>query len=216
MPESLKSERTTVKRLPKRGVYDAETIHAILDEGFVCHVGFCIDGHPGVIPTAYVRDGSTLYLHGSVANRMLRVIAGGGEACVVVTHIDGLVLARSAFHHSMNYRSAVVIGAGRTVMGEERDRAMMLFTERMARGRSMEVRPPNEAELKQTLVVAIPIEEASAKVRTGPPLDDDEDYDLAVWAGVVPMKLQAGEPISDERLKDGVVLPSGVRAWVRG
>lgn len=201
MTDTLKSERTTVKRLAKRAVYDRNTVEAIVDEGYVCHIGFIVGEQPVVIPTAHVRDGETLYVHGSVANRMLRTLAAGGEACITVTHLDGLVLARSAFHHSMNYRSAVIFGRARVVEGAEKSRALDLLVEKMAEGRSGEVRTANEAEKKQTLVLAFPIAEASAKVRTGPPLDDEEDYALDVWAGVIPLELRAGEPLRDRATK---------------
>jgi nitroimidazol reductase NimA-like FMN-containing flavoprotein (pyridoxamine 5'-phosphate oxidase superfamily) len=193
------TDRTRVRRLPKRASYDRETIHAILDEALVCHVGFVIEGAPVVIPTIHWREGNTLYIHGSAASRMLRTLRDGVEACVTVTLIDGLVLARSAFHHSMNYRSVVVFGTAREVNGEEKERSLQRLVEHIHPGRSAEVRPPNEIELKQTLVLALPLEEASAKLRAGGPVDDEEDYALPVWAGVVPLTLTRGEPIADER-----------------
>jgi nitroimidazol reductase NimA-like FMN-containing flavoprotein (pyridoxamine 5'-phosphate oxidase superfamily) len=193
------TDRTRVRRLPKRASYDRETIHAILDEALVCHVGFVIEGAPVVIPTIHWREGDTLYIHGSAASRMLRTLRDGVEACVTVTLIDGLVLARSAFHHSMNYRSVVVFGTAREVNGEEKERSLQRLVEHIHPGRSAEVRPPNEIELKQTLVLALPLEEASAKLRAGGPVDDEEDYALPVWAGVVPLTLTRGEPIADER-----------------
>src|SRR4051812_22349241 len=183
---TLQTERTTVKRLSERGNYDAATVHAILDEALICHVAFSVDGKPVVIPTIHTRIGDTLYFHGSAASRMLRSLREGVEACVCATLLDGLVLARSAFHHSMNYRSAVVFGTAREVTDPaEKLRALDALVEHVARGRSAEVRPPNERELKQTLVLALPIAEASAKIRTGPPVDDEEDYALPVWAGVL-------------------------------
>lgn len=191
------TDRTRVRRLPKRGAYDTATVHAILDEALLCHVGFVVDGAPVVIPTIHWRDGDTLYFHGSAASRMLRTLRGGVEACVTVTLLDGLVLARSAFHHSMNYRSVVVFGTAREVNGEEKLRALDSLVEHVVRGRSKEVRPGNDVELKQTLVLAMPIEEASAKIRTGGPVDDEEDYGLPVWAGVLPLRLTPGEPIPD-------------------
>ena len=191
------TERTKVRRLPKRGHYDRETIHAILDEALICHVGFVVDGSPVVIPTIHWREGDTLYVHGSSASRMLRSLKEGVDACVTVTLLDGLVLARSAFHHSMNYRSVVVFGKAREVDGEEKLRALDSLVEHVMRGRSRDVRPPNEIEMRATTVLALPLDEASAKIRTGPPVDDDEDYALPVWAGVVPMKLTRGEPIAD-------------------
>lgn len=197
--DSLQSERTTVKRLAKRGVYEREAIYAILDEAPICHVGFVVDGAPVVIPTIHWREGDELYFHGSAASRMLRSLRGGVDACVTVTLLDGLVLARSAFHHSMNYRSVVVFGKAREVTErEEKLRALDRLVEHVVPGRSAVVRPPNESELRQTLVLALPLSEASAKVRTGGPIDDEEDYALPVWAGVIPIALTKGEPIADE------------------
>lgn len=192
--------RTTLKRLPKRGHFDRELIHSILDEALIAHVGFVADGAPVVIPTIHWRHEETLYLHGSAASRMLRSLRDGVEACVTVTLLDGLVLARSAFHHSMNYRSVVVFGTARLVDDEgEKRLALDSLVEHVVRGRSAEVRAPNAIEMKQTMVLALPIEEASAKVRTGGPVDDDEDYALPVWAGVVPARLTFADPIRDER-----------------
>jgi nitroimidazol reductase NimA-like FMN-containing flavoprotein (pyridoxamine 5'-phosphate oxidase superfamily) len=196
----LKTDRTTVRRLGKRGAYEPEIIKAILDEALVCHVGFVVDGSPVVIPTIHTRVDDTLYFHGSAASRMLRTLRDGVEACVTATLLDGLVLARSAFHHSMNYRSAVVFGLAREVTDrEEKLRALDALVEHVCRGRSAEVRAPNESELKQTLVLALPIGEASAKIRTGPPIDDEEDYAMTVWAGVLPMRLVPLPAITDER-----------------
>jgi nitroimidazol reductase NimA-like FMN-containing flavoprotein (pyridoxamine 5'-phosphate oxidase superfamily) len=192
------TDRTKVRRMPKRASYDRETIHAILDEALVCHVGFVVNGTPVVIPTIQWREGDTLYVHGSAASRMLRSLKDGVDACVTVTLIDGLVLARSAFHHSMNYRSVVVFGKAREVVGEEKLSALEGLVEHVMRGRSRDVRAPNELELKQTLVLALPLDEASAKIRTGGPVDDEEDYALPIWAGVVPLRLTRGEPIADE------------------
>jgi len=193
--------RTALKRLPKRGVYDRKLINQILDEGFICHVGFAVDGQPFVIPTGYARAEDRLFIHGSQASRMLRTLSSGIEVCVTVTLIDGLVLARSAFHHSMNYRSVVVFGRATLVDdGEEKLAALRALSEHMIPGRWDEVRRPNEQELKSTTVLSLPLEEASAKVRTGSPLDDEEDYELPVWAGVIPMRLIADEPINDPRL----------------
>ena len=199
------TERTQVKRLPKRGVYDRSQVHAILDEGMICHVGFVADGQPYVIPTGYARAGDRLYIHGSAASRMLRALGEGAPVCVTVTLVDGLVLARSAFHHSMNYRSVVVLGQARVVSDpEEKMAALSQFTNHIVPGRWDEVRPPNEQELKSTTVLALPLDEVSAKVRTGPPIDDEEDYALPVWAGVVPIRPEIGEPAPDARLLPGV------------
>lgn len=191
------TDRTKVRRLANRGHYDRDTIHAIVDEALICHVGFVIDGAPVVIPTIHWREGDELYFHGSAASRMLRTLKSGVEACVTVTLVDGLVLARSAFHHSMNYRSVVIFGEARVVEGEEKARALDTFMKHMTPTRASDVRPPNEIELKQTLVLAMPLEEASAKIRTGGPVDDEEDYALPVWAGVIPLKLTPGEAIAD-------------------
>jgi nitroimidazol reductase NimA-like FMN-containing flavoprotein (pyridoxamine 5'-phosphate oxidase superfamily) len=208
------TERTRVRRLPKRGVYDRETIYAILDEALLCHVGFVVDGAPVVIPTIHWRDGDKLYFHGSAASRMLRNLRDGVEACVTVTLLDGLVLARSSFHHSMNYRSAVIFGKATLVEDrEEALRALDALVEHVVPGRSREVRGPNEIELKATMVLAMPIEEGSAKVRTGGPVDDGEDYALPVWAGVLPMTLTPGEPIADVGVTSAV--PDYVKQYKR-
>jgi nitroimidazol reductase NimA-like FMN-containing flavoprotein (pyridoxamine 5'-phosphate oxidase superfamily) len=199
------TERTQVKRLPKRGVYDQAQVHAILDEGFICHVGFVADGQPYVIPTGYARSGDQIYMHGSPASRMLRAMSAGAPLCVTVTLVDGLVLARSAFHHSINYRSVVALGQARLVTDpEEKMAALGHITNHLAPGRWEEARLPNEKELKATTVVALALDEVSAKVRTGPPIDDEEDYALPVWAGVVPLRMEAGEPAPDARLPESV------------
>ncbi|MGZ5442564.1 MAG: pyridoxamine 5'-phosphate oxidase family protein [Thermoanaerobaculia bacterium] len=204
------TDRTKVRRLANRGNYDRETIHAILDEALVCHVGFVVDGAPVVIPTIHWREGDRLYVHGSAASRMLRMLKDGVDACVTVTLVDGLVLARSAFHHSMNYRSVVVFGKARVVEGEDKLHALDALVEHVVRGRSREMRPHKEIELKQTLVLALPLDEASAKIRTGGPVDDEEDYALPIWAGVVPLRLTAGEAIADRDVTVGV--PEYVRS----
>lgn len=202
------TDRTKLKRLPKRGHFDRETVYAILDEGFICHVGFAVDGQPFVIPTGYARAGDKLYLHGSQASRMLRTLSGGLDACVTVTLIDGLVLARSAFHHSMNYRSVLVFGRATVVDDpEEKMAALVALSEHIVRGRWADVREPNDEEMMQTTVLCLPIEEASAKIRTGPPLDDEEDYALQIWAGVVPLRLVAGDPVNDPRLPADIPVP---------
>lgn len=201
METLTKTARTTLRRLPQRGAFDRESINQILDEGFICHVGFAVEGQPFVIPTGYARVGDRLLIHGSQASRMLRALGQGIEVCVTVTLIDGLVLARSAFHHSMNYRSVVVFG--RPIVVEEREEkvaALRALSEHMIPGRWDNVREPNERELQLTTVLSLPLDEASAKVRTGPPLDDEEDYELPVWAGVIPLRLVAGTPIPDPRL----------------
>jgi|SRR5713226_5972537 nitroimidazol reductase NimA-like FMN-containing flavoprotein (pyridoxamine 5'-phosphate oxidase superfamily) len=199
------TDRTQVRRLPKRGAYDKQQVHAILDEGYLCHVGFVVDGQPYVIPTLYVRLEGQIYIHGSAASRMLRTLDEGASVCVTVTLVDGFVLARSAFHHSMNYRSVVVLGKARLVADPaEKREAMHHFTNHMVPGRWEEVRQPNEQELKATTVLVLPLDEVSAKIRTGSPLDDDEDYALPVWAGVVPVRTELGKPLPDERLLPGV------------
>lgn len=203
-----RTNRTQLRRLPKRGFHDAETIHAILDAGFLAHVGFQVEGQPFVIPTLYGRNGEKLYLHGSAASRMLGELAQGVAACVTVTLVDGLVLARSAFHHSMNYRSVVAFGTARKIEDETQKRnALRVVSEHLIRGRWNDVREPNSKELKATSVLEFQIEEASAKVRQGPPLDDEEDYSLPMWAGVLPLKLKAENPIADSRLAPGTALP---------
>ena len=211
----MPTPRTTVRRLANRGLYDREAIAAILDEGLVCHVGFVVEGQPFVIPTIYARDGERIYVHGSAASRMQRTLAGGVPMCVTVTIVDGLVLARSVFNHSMNYRSVVVLGTATVVEGEEKVRALETIAEHVAPGRWREARGPSANELKATLVLALPLDECSAKVRTGPPEDEDEDYALPHWAGVLPLSLVAGSPIPDARLKAGTALPPSVRGWRR-
>src|SRR5215470_14679162 len=198
MSDFTPTERTQVKRLPKRGKYDRETVHSILDAGFVCHVGFCVEGQPYVIPTNYGRSGDTVYLHGSAASRMLRTLSEGVPVCVTVTLVDGLVLARSAFHHSVNYRSVVMLGTARLVDDpKDKMEALRLFTEHVMKGCCVEVRWPTEKELKATTVLALPLEEVSAKVRTGGPVDDEPDYTLPVWAGLLPLETVPKEPIPD-------------------
>jgi uncharacterized protein len=201
----IPTPRTKVRRLSKRAVYDKAQVHAILDEGFLCHVGFVQDGQPFVIPTLYARSDETLYMHGSGASRMLKTLAQGVDVCVTVTLVDGYVLARSAFHHSMNYRSVTALGRARLVSDEtEKLAAVRVITDHIVPQRWDEVRGPNELEMKQTIVLALPLEEVSAKVRVGPPADDDEDYALPIWAGVVPVRTQLGEPVGDGRVLPGV------------
>jgi hypothetical protein len=201
--------------LPKRGAHDRETVDAILDEAMVCHVGFVHDGRPAVIPTLHARVGDEVPIHGSAASRALRTLATGVEVCLTATLIDGLVLARSAFHHSVNYRSVVLYGTARPLTEpEELERALEAFTEKLVPGRWADVRWPNRKELKATSALALPIEEGSAKVRTGPPIDDDEDHALDTWAGVVPMRTEMLAPVPDELLRDGIAPPAYVRALV--
>jgi nitroimidazol reductase NimA-like FMN-containing flavoprotein (pyridoxamine 5'-phosphate oxidase superfamily) len=208
------SERTRVRRVPARADYERATIDAILDEALIGHLGFVVDGQPYVIPTLQARVGDTLYLHGSAASRAIRALAAGAPACMTVTLIDGIVLARSAFHHSLNYRSVVVLGEARPIDDPtETLLALEAFTEKMVPGRWDEVRAPTRKELRGTRVLAIALDEASAKVRTGPPVDDDEDYELDVWAGVIPMRLTADEPVADPRLPPGTAPSATVRRW---
>jgi nitroimidazol reductase NimA-like FMN-containing flavoprotein (pyridoxamine 5'-phosphate oxidase superfamily) len=211
-----KTERTTLKRLPKRGVYERELVCSILDEAFICHVGFAVDGQPFVIPTGFGRVDDRLYIHGSQISRMLRTLAGGLDVCVTVTVLDGLVLARSAFHHSMNYRSVVVFGRASMVDDKEAKlAALRAFSEHVIPGRWDEVREPTDQELKATAVLSLPLEEASAKVRTGPPIDDEEDYDLPVWAGVLPLGLLPGTPVRDPRLPGEIEVSSSVLKFAK-
>jgi uncharacterized protein len=194
----MPTKRTTVKRHAERGAYDRETIDAILDEALICHVGFALDGQPYVIPTIHARDGDVLYLHGAPASRMLRALKEGIDACVTVTLLDGLVLARSVYNHSMNYRSVVVLGRPREVTdAAEKLRAMECVVEHVVPGRWSEARQPNRKELKATTILALSIEEASAKIRTGPPVDFDEDLELPYWAGVIPLDLRRGQPYAE-------------------
>jgi nitroimidazol reductase NimA-like FMN-containing flavoprotein (pyridoxamine 5'-phosphate oxidase superfamily) len=193
--------RTKVRRLPKRASYDKQAVHAILDEGFICHIGFALDSQPYVIPTIYARAEQTLYVHGSAASRTLRTLTQGVPVCITVTLLDGLVLARSAFHHSLNYRSVVVIGSAHLVSDpEEKLRALHLITNHVAPRRWEEVRAPNALELKQSSVLALPLQQVSAKIRRGPPVDDEADYSLPVWAGVVPVGMHLGTPLDDGRV----------------
>jgi nitroimidazol reductase NimA-like FMN-containing flavoprotein (pyridoxamine 5'-phosphate oxidase superfamily) len=217
MSESLPTTaRTKLKRLAKRGSYERETIYQILDEAFVCHVGFIVDGQPFVIPTAFARVGNQLLIHGSAASRMLKALSLEADVCVTVTLIDGLVLARSAFHHSMNYRSVMIFGRAKIVSDEqEKLEALRAFTEHVITGRWKDVRQPSENELKATLVLSLLIDEASAKIRTGAPIDDEADYELDVWAGVIPLRLEAGVPVADTKLKEGIAVPDYTSTYKR-
>ena len=209
--------RTTLKRLPKRGSYDRELVYQILDEGFFCHVGFAVDGQPFVIPTAYGRIEDKLYIHGSAASRMARGLGDGIPVCVTVTLVDGLVLARSAFHHSINYRSVVILGTATMVeVAEEKMTALRAFTEHVVPGRWDDVREPNEQELKAATVLALPLIEVSAKVRTGPPKDDEEDMAIPAWAGELPLRIATGAPVADPQLASGIRPPAYVTRYSRG
>ena len=199
------SARSKLRRLPKRGHYDRATVYAVLDAGFICHVGYAIDGQPYVTPTAYWREGDAVYWHGSAASRMLRALETGAECCLAVTHLDGLVLARSAFHHSLNFRSAMLFGRAHKIEGAEEKMARLeAFVERLYPGRWQELRPVNAKELKATTVLGMHIDEASAKIRSGGPVDDEADYALPIWAGVIPVHGAAGAPADDARLQQGV------------
>ena len=212
----MPTQRTRVVREPERGVYDREAAYRILDEGFICHVGFLVDGQPFVIPTSYGRKDSNLYIHGSAASRMLRQMKEGVAVCVTVTLLDGLVLARSVFNHSMNYRSVVILGKARLVDdAEEKLTALRVLSEHIVPGRWDDARQPNERELKATSVLRVPIEEFSAKVRTGPPIDDAEDLAFPTWAGVLPLEMKAGEGIRDPKLEPVREVPEYLRNYVR-
>jgi hypothetical protein len=209
--------RSRVRRLPKRGHYDRHTVHAVLDAGLMCHVGYVIDGQPYVTPTAYWREGERLYWHGSSASRMLRTVSGGVPVCFTMSLIDGLVVARSGFHHSINYRSVMAFGtAHRVEAPEAKIAALTAFTERLYPGRWDAIRPPTEQELKGTMVLSMPLDEASAKIRTGPPVDDEEDYALPCWAGVVKLKTVVAGLDADPRLAPGIAAGADLAAFAPG
>jgi len=211
-----RTTRTKLKRIPKRGNFERETIYKILDEAFICHVGFIVNNQPFVIPTSFARIADRLMIHGSAASRMMRALSEEIDVCVTVTLIDGLVLARSAFHHSMNYRSVVVFGKAKIISDEqEKYEALKAFTEHIVPNRWSEIRPPTKNELKGTTVLSLPLTEASAKIRTGNPVDDEEDYKLDVWAGVLPVHLTTSEPINDDRLKEGISVPPNILNYSR-
>lgn len=207
----LQTARTKVRRLPKRGHYDFDTIAGILDSTFLCHLGFVAEAQPYVIPTAFGRDGRMIYVHGSSVSRTLKALASGIPVCLTATILDGLVLARSGFHSSMNYRSVVVLGTATVVDSGLKAHALEVISEQILAGRWAEIRGPSRKELNATTVLQIPIEEASAKVRTGPPADDEADYAMPVWAGVVPLSLVAGKPIPDDRLPSDTPVPAYVK-----
>lgn len=215
MTEFQKTEKTSLGRLPKRGSYDQKTIHGIIDEALLCHVGFTRGEQPCVLPTAVARIDNAVYLHGSRVSRMLQHLAAGAPACIVVTLVDGLVLARSGFHHSMNYRSVVIYGGGRPVDGPAKRTVLDAFVERLVPGRVADIRPITRKELDATMVVGYDLNEVSAKIRTGPPVDDAEDYSLAIWAGELPLSIQSGEPVVDPDLRVDVPVPDYVRHYRR-
>src|ERR1700689_3020494 len=211
---SMPTARTRVVREAERAAYDRETVYQILDEGFLCHVGFAVEGQPWVIPTSYGREGDNLYIHGSAASRMLRQMKDGGAVCVTVTLLDGLVLARSIFNHSMNYRSLVILGKATLVDDPaEKIEALRRLSEHIIPGRWADSRQPNERELKATSVLRLPIEEFSAKVRVGPAVDDEEDYSFPTWAGVIPLEMTVGAAIRDERCQQE--MPAYLRTYSR-
>lgn len=222
MSESLQSPRTTLKRSHQRGAYDRDSVYAILDAGVFCHIGYVQDGQPFVTPTSYWRAGDRLMIHGSSASRMIRVLEAGAPACITVTHVDGMVLARSAFHHSVNFRTVMVLGKARKIDGDaEKTQALAGLIERIAPGRWQTLRPINKQELKATAVLAFDLNEASAKVRQGPPIDDEEDYPVdengvspwghAVWSGVAPLATVAGAPVACPRQPEGIAVPDYAR-----
>jgi uncharacterized protein len=208
------TQRTSLRRLPERARYDSETVHSVLDEGFICHVAFVVDGQPYALPTGYARIGETLYLHGSTGSRL--GLRPGMDVCVTVTLLDGIVLARSAFHHSFQYRSVMVLGRTELVTDPaEKDAALTALVEHFMPGRSADARAGSRRELSATAVLAVPLEEVSAKVRTGDPKDDEEDYALPVWAGILPLELKPGDPVPDSRLDPGIAVPPYVKDWHR-
>jgi len=211
MDRSKASARSKIVRGPKRAHYDEETLYEVLDDGFMCHVSYLYEGSPIIIPTAYARKGNTIYIHGAAKNRMMNSVLNQGQACVAVTHLDGMVLARSAFHHSFNYRSAVVFGMPVKVEDEkEKNDVLKLITDNIIPDRWDEVREPSKKELKATLVIGIEIEEASVKIRSGAPVDDDADYDLPIWAGELPMRQAFQNPIKDSKLSQELSVPQSV------
>jgi len=208
------TDRTTLRRLPERARYDAGTVHAILDEGFICHVAFVVDGQPYALPTGYARIGETLYLHGSTGSHL--GLRPAMDVCITVTLLDGIVLARSAFHHSFQYRSVMVLGRTQLVTDvSEKETALDALVEHFMPGRTADARRGSRRELAATAVLAVPLEEVSAKVRTGDPKDDEEDYALPVWAGILPLALTPGDPVPDSRLEPGIAVPAYVKDWQR-
>lgn len=217
MSELTKTSRSTIQRLPKRGSYDKETVYGILDQGVLCNVGLVTEQGPVVIPMGYARRGDELLLHGSAKSRLLGAMAKGEPVCVTVTLLDGLVLARSTFHHSMNYRSVVVFGRPEVIEEpSEKNRALEALVEHLVPGRGREARGANELELKATLVVKLALTEASAKIRSGPPVDDEEDLAMPIWAGVVPFEHRTGTPVADEHTPTGTAIPDYVRDYPTG
>jgi len=210
-----KAERSKVKRAPKRGHYDKATIYSILDVSQICHIGFIHHNRPVVIPTIFGRSGNKLYIHGATVSRLIVELEKGIDISLSVAHVDGLVFARSAFHHSMNYRSVVVFGTAKLVADEDKNEALKIVSDHLIPGRWEEVRQPNKKELKATKVLEIIIDDASAKIRTGGPVDDKEDYELDIWAGEIPLVKQALKPINDEKLKPGIDVPKSIQDYVK-
>ena len=215
MSTFVKTAKTKIKRLPKRGNYDRETIYRIIDEALICHVGFTMDCEPYVIPTAIARVDNDIYIHGSRVSRMLKHLVQGEPACIVVTQLDGLVLARSGFHHSMNYRSVVVFGNGVPVVGPEKRKILDTFVDKLIPGRLADIRPINRKELAATTVIKFELNEVSAKIRSGPPVDDMEDYDLPIWAGELPLGMKTGKPVTDPDMRMEVPVPAYVKRYKR-
>jgi uncharacterized protein len=208
------TSRNKVKRHPERGAYDSSVIYPIVDEALICHVGFAYDNQPFVIPTLHARQGDAILLHGAKGSRLLRHVETGGEVCITITLLDGIVLARSVFSHSINYRSVVLFGKGQVILDDDmRMQALEAFTERLIPGRWQDARPPSPVELKQTTIVAVPIESASAKVRSGPPKDNQDDMELPVWAGILPLHQACGIPIADPQLRAEIGVPEYVRNY---
>ena len=216
MNEFMPTERTRVRRMPKRASYDETLIYSILDEGLICHVGFVVDEQPYVIPTTYCRIDNTLYFHGAPASRMLRSLDKGIKVCITVTLLDALVVARSAFNNSVNYRSVVILGTASQVLDyEEKFRSLQALVEHIIPGRWDDIRTPTDKEVKSTLVLSLPLREVSAKVRTGPQTDNTEDYELPIWGGLLPLQLTALAPLSDQSVKDGFLIPSNLMNYHR-
>lgn len=205
------NKRNKVKRVPNRAHYDAETVYSILDDGNICHISFVVDGQPFIIPTLYGRDGNKIYLHGAASSRLIKHLESGVPMSLAVTHNDGLVFARSAFHHSMNYRSVVVFGTAKLVDDKNKNTALKVISDHIMPGRWEEVREPSSKELKATSVLELEIEQASAKIRSGGPVDDKEDYELNIWAGVLPIKMNYFDPVKDDLLKNGIEIPESVK-----
>lgn len=210
-----KTARTQLKRKPVRGTYDRETIYAIIDEALICHIGFAVDGQPYVLPTGIARIDDALYIHGNRNSRMIRALESGALACITVTNLDGLVLARSGFHSSMNYRSVMIFGRAERVDGKAKIAALNAFIERLIPGRTADLRPHRPKELRATTVLKVPLVEVSAKIRTGPPIDDADDYELPVWAGVLPFSLKTGNAVPDPRMKERIPTPAYVSDYKR-